>query len=98
MDTGDALFQPAHVEESLVDLHLVPAQCAELAHTQTMPVGEQDHGRIAMAIATPPLGGQHQVLDLPLGQVLPGSECFVGLSLRWNCPIFSGWHDGPGRV
>jgi len=47
-----------------------PGQLAQLGSPQTMPIGDQDHGRIAMTVAVA-LRGLDQLLDLGLGQVLP---------------------------
>jgi hypothetical protein len=44
-----------------------------------MPIGEQDHGGIPVAMATPLLGGTHQTVDLGLRQVLPAAPLGVGL-------------------
>ena len=47
-----------------------PLQVAELGHSQAVPEADQDHGRIAVAVAVA-LGRLDQVLDLELREMLP---------------------------
>ena len=50
-----------------------------------MAVGDQDHGRIAMAVAAMLSGAVHQPLDLALGEIAPS-----------NCQIYDVWCAFPG--
>ena len=45
-----------------------------------MPIGDQDHGRVAMAVAAMLAGVVHQPLDLALGEVAP-----------LDCQVYGGW-------
>jgi hypothetical protein len=48
---------------------MVASQLAELRHSKAVPEGDQDHGRIAMAVPVA-LGHPDQALDFALGEVL----------------------------
>ena len=54
-----------------------------------MPVGDQDHGRVAVAIPSVLAGAVHQPLDFLLGEVPAGSAPL-------NCQVYSGWRRGLG--
>ena len=45
-----------------------------------MAIGDQDHGRIAMAVATMLTGAVHQPLDLALGEVA-----------SLDCQVYDAW-------
>ena len=63
-----------------------PLQVAQLRHAQTMPEADQDHGRIALAMAVA-LGCLHQPVDLELGQVLPiTAHVPVAAPAQRDCP------------
>jgi hypothetical protein len=62
-----------------------------------MPVGDQHHGGIAMAIAIGP-GGFEQAVDLGICQVLARPHLGIAYALRWPmsriyCPNNDGWCD-----
>jgi hypothetical protein len=50
-------------------------------------IGDQDHGCVAVAVASMLAGAVHQPLDLLLDEVSAGSA----LS---NCQVYSGWRRG----
>src|SRR5262249_36512567 len=52
---------------------------AERKHTR-VAVGDQDHGRVAMPIATMLASVVHEALDLALGEVAP-----------LDCQVYDGW-------
>src|SRR3954451_12693559 len=54
MHTRAAVLEPAHMQVALVVVDHVPAQGDELAGTQTVPVGQEDHRGVAVAVATQP--------------------------------------------
>ena len=62
-------------------MHLVPAQVAQLRRPQAVPVGDQDHGGVAVAVAVG-LGGLDQLLDLGLGQMLARAQLGIRLPQR----------------
>ena len=47
-----------------------------------MPVGEEDHGGVAMAVATELPRGRDQSLDFDRGQMLSAAPLSIGLSER----------------
>src|SRR5689334_17563176 len=59
-----------------------------------MPVGDQDHGGVAMTPAVAP-GGGHKLLDLSLRQVLAGAQVAIGASPGRNCSFYDSWRDQP---
>ena len=60
-----------NVEAALGEFDLLPLQVAHLRGLQTMAIGHQDHGRVAMPIPAMLAGAVHQPLDLALGEVAP---------------------------
>jgi hypothetical protein len=60
----------------------VPLEIAHLGRPQAVPVGNQDHGGIAMTVAAAFPGRHHQRLDLGRRQILARSG---------NCGIYDGW-------
>ena len=58
-----------NVEAALGELDLLPLQVAHLRRPQTMAIGDQDHGRVAMPIAAMLARAVHQALDLTLGEI-----------------------------
>ena len=73
------------------EVDCVPTEVANLGSPEAMPVGEQDHGGVAVAVAVA-FGRLDQRLDLSLGQVFPLPVIGIGPSAgrRWNCSLFSG--------
>ena len=69
-----------NVEAALGQLDLLPLQVADLRRPQAMAVGDQDDGRIAMAVAAMLAGTVHQPLDLVLGEVAP-----------LDCQVYDAW-------
>jgi hypothetical protein len=58
-------------------------QVADLGGPQTVPIGDEDHGRVAMAVTAILAGTVHQALDLALGEVAP-LDCQV---LPFRCRV-----------
>src|SRR5262245_10932870 len=59
---------------------MLPLQVADLRRPQAMAVGDQDHGRVAMPVATMLASAVHQPLDLALGEVAP-----------LDCQVYDAW-------
>ena len=57
-----------------------------------MPKGDQDHRRVAMAMAVLPCRSGKR-LDFSLGQVLAGAQLTVLRPPRHHCSFFDGWRD-----
>jgi len=51
MYAGNTAFDAVNVQATLGQLDLLPLQVADLRGPQTMAVGDQDHGRVAMPVA-----------------------------------------------
>ena len=64
------MLQPGDLQKPLAEVHLIPRQRAEFANPQAVPIRDQDHGRIPVAVAAPLLGRAYQRLDLGGRQVL----------------------------
>ena len=88
-----AALEPAHMQAAMGKVDRVPAQRDQLARPQAMPVGDQDHGGVAVAIAVL-ASCRDQPIDLGVGQVLARADLGVAAPLRWsslvNCPINGG--------
>ena len=66
-----------------VDMHAavgevdgIPAQRDQLGRPQAVPIGDQHHGGVAVAMAVLP-GGSDQAIDLGVGQVLARADLGV---------------------
>ena len=57
-----------------------------------MPIGQQDHQRITIAVAVT-LGGLDQLVDLVVLEVLARPQLGIFQPPQRNCSIFSGWRD-----
>jgi hypothetical protein len=58
------------------EVDLVPTQVAGLRGTQAVPLGQEDHGGVAVTVAVAP-GSLDQGFDLLVGQVLAGPQLGV---------------------
>jgi hypothetical protein len=79
------MLQPGDLQKPLAEVHLIPRQRAEFANPQAVPIRDQDHGRVPVAVAAPPFGRGDQRLDLSGGQVLARASLRAALSSRWRC-------------
>jgi len=79
MYAGDPVLDPVNVQAALGEFDLLPLQSADLGGPQTVPIGDQDHGRVAMPVAAMLAGTVHQPLDLALGEIAP-----------FNCQVYDG--------
>src|SRR5262249_19602058 len=80
MHAGDSVLDAVNVQAALGQLDLLPLQVADLRGPQTVAIGDQDHGRVAMAVAAMLSGAVHQALDLALGEVAP-----------LDCQVYDAW-------
>jgi hypothetical protein len=71
MRRGSPLLDSADMQDGVFQVHLFPTQVNQFRGPQTVPEGQQDHCRVAMAPAIV-LGRFNQPLDLALGQMLAG--------------------------
>src|SRR5262249_26767663 len=71
---------PVNVQAALGQFDLLPLQVAHLGGPQTVAIGDQDHGRVAMPIAAVLARTVHQALDLALGEVAP-----------LDCQVYDAW-------
>jgi hypothetical protein len=92
MRARGAVLYPADVEHRAVEVDLVPAKVADLSRSQAVPVGQQDHGGVAVTVPVAP-SGLGQRLDLVRGEVLAGAQVGVLLPLRSNCSFYFSWRD-----
>jgi hypothetical protein len=85
-----ALLGPADGKGGVVEVDLVPAQIDQFRHSEAVPVGQQDHGGIAVAVSII-FGGARQALDFGIGQIFPSAQFSIrAAQRRGNCSIFSG--------
>ena len=86
-----AVLGPVHVQAAMAEVDGVPPQRHQLGRPKTMPIRDQHHSGIAVAVAILP-GGDDQTIDLGVGQVLAGADLGVTFAVRWapaigNCPV-----------
>src|SRR6516225_4470935 len=82
MDGWRAVLGPADVHAALVYLDLMPLEIAYLRSSQSVTIGDQDHGCVSMPVAAVLAGMVHELFDLAGGQVFP------------NCTVYSVWWAG----
>src|SRR5262245_36179704 len=80
MYAGNPVLDPVNMQAALGSLDLLPLQVADLRGSQAAPIGDQDHGRVAMPVAAMLASAVHQPVNLALGEVTP-----------FNCQIYDGW-------
>jgi len=80
MYAGNPVLDTVNVKAALGQFDLLPLQVAHLGGPQTVAVGHQDHGRIAMAVAAMLAGAVHQPLDLTLGEIASR-----------DCQVYDAW-------
>jgi hypothetical protein len=68
------------MQAALGQFDLLPLQVADLGGPQTVAVGHQDHGRIAMPVATMLASAVHQPVDLALGEIA-----------SLDCQVYDAW-------
>src|SRR6516162_8767802 len=83
------ILDATDMQAPLGKLHLMPLQVAHLRGPQSVPVGDQDHGRVPVAVASMLAGAVHQPLDFLPGEIPAGSALP-------NCQVYSGWRRGLG--
>jgi hypothetical protein len=62
------------VQTAGIQLDLVPLQIAQLGSSKPVAVGQQDHGRVPMPVATVLASGFDELLDLTAGEIAPGAD------------------------
>ena len=88
---GRPLLGPANCQRRVIEVDLVPTQVDKLRGPQAVPVGQQHHGGVAVAVSIG-LGRLCQLRHLGVGQILPGPQFSVRpAQWRGNCSIYSGW-------
>jgi hypothetical protein len=73
MHRGRAPFASTDVQTAGIEFDLMPLQVAQLGGPEPVAVGQQNHGRVAVAVATMLARGLDQPLDLTAGEITPSS-------------------------
>jgi hypothetical protein len=80
VDAGNPVLDAVNVKAALGQFDLLPLQVADLRGPQTVAIGDQDHGRVAMPVAAMLSGAVHQALDLALGEIA-----------SLDCQVYDAW-------
>src|SRR5262245_9510515 len=80
------------MQDSAIEIDLIPTKVYHLGCSEPMPEGNQDHGGIAVAIAVLP-SRSHERLDLMLSQVFATAQIAVPRAPRHDCSFFDGRRD-----
>ena len=86
----DTIFGPPHMDAAAIKLDHIPGQFAEFAGAQPMAVGDQDRGRVAVAVPGMLAGGILEAVDFLRGQIFSLPQIGVARPARRNCPIYDG--------
>src|SRR6266852_5776280 len=95
-------LETTHMEESLLQVELIPPQINEFGDAQAMPIGQENHRVIAQAMSADTPGCLAEAFDLGGGQVLPRADVSVfvafGKGELWHAdllpkdfPVFDAW-------
>ena len=71
MHAGNPILDTVNVKAALGQFDLLPLQVADFRGPQTVAIGHQDHGRVAMPVAAVLASAVYQPLDLALREVAP---------------------------
>src|SRR5215831_1908841 len=80
MYAGNPVLDAVHMQATLGEFDLLPLQVADLRGSQAVPIGDKDHGRVAMPVAAMLPSTVHQPVNLALGEVA-----------SLNCQIYDAW-------
>ena len=83
MNRFGAAFDAADMHAAMGEVDGVPAQRHQLGRPQAVPVGDQHHGGVAVAMAVLP-GSIDQTTNLAIGEVLAGADSALRLR-RGGC-------------
>src|SRR5215475_5833786 len=91
MEGACTALEPGQLKVRRIEVDLGPFQADQLAHPEAMPIADQDHGCVAVAL--PVLAGRlHQPLDFTRCKVLALAIFSVGKALwSFNCSVLVGW-------
>jgi len=77
------------MHQALPQIDLLAPEADQFGHAEPVPVGEQDHRGIALAVASETLGRGDQPVDFRRCQVLAAAPLSVGdLGWRVHCGNF----------
>jgi hypothetical protein len=77
---GNPILDTVNVQAALGQFDLLPLQVTHLRGPQTVAIGDQDHGCVAMPVAAMLSSAVHQPLDLALGEVA-----------ALDCQVYDAW-------
>ena len=77
MRARSAVLDSTNMQGGRFEIDLAPLQVAQLRRPQTVPVSDQDHRRVPVAV------------DLTLGKVLASTKLGILAPARCNCSIYS---------
>jgi len=93
MDSRRTILGSIDVQSTVTEIDRIPTQGHKLAYPQAMPIGDQDHGGVTVAMAVA-VGGDNQAVDLGVGQIFAGANLGIGPTRRGfvaYCPIIGAW-------
>lgn len=97
MHARRSLLESVDMEHPPFQVHLIPAERHQFRHPKTVPVRQEDQGRVAVAVPPSRLGRAHQLFHLALGEVFPAPALMVRDPSRRDCPILDGRRGGSGH-
>src|ERR1019366_7973323 len=94
MCTRLSILDPANVQSGGIEIALLPAQVDNFGCPQAMPILNEDHRRISVAVSVA-LRGLDELLNLGFGQVLAAAKLTVWPAQWANCSFLGGWLHQP---
>jgi hypothetical protein len=65
-----------------LEVYLVPPQVHQFGRAEAMAIGQQDHGRVAVAVPIVFLDGRQHLIDFSLQEVLARPDFLIGPPAR----------------
>jgi len=77
----DAVLDAPDVQESVIEIELISAQGNQFRHAQPMAIGQEDHCRVAVSVASEAARGLLQLGDLRWREMLTGTDLRMFMTL-----------------
>jgi len=79
MGARQPVLAPSDMQKPLMQIDLLASQADQFRNAQSMPVGDQNHRGVPVAMASEPPGRDDEPVNLGRGQVLPAAALGIGL-------------------
>src|SRR5262249_39764585 len=96
MRTRQPVLAPTDVEQTIPEVHLVPAKRNQFGDAQAMAIGELDHRGIPVAVASQAFRRAKESVHRGRGEILSAPPGGMGPLTRWQDAMCDPAWDGRG--